>query len=169
MVDVGKVLVKVAAVLAGDGVQVRQPGGGEQRAVGGRQVGGIDGVRLRPAQRLALPGARLAVPGGDFEGVQHHVPGGVVDAGGVVVVVADEGFGGDHVDAEFLAQLARQCRRRGFAGFELAAREFPAAGEVAARRASTQQHGSVGPAQHTDGDRQRRGGHGAGLRCGTRR
>ena len=97
------------------------------------------------------------------------LPGRVVCTGGVVVTVPDERLRGNDLDAEFLAQFAGEGGLRGFAGFKLAAGEFPIAGEVGAREASAKQHVAIGSAQDADGDVERLGAHGAWLRCGTRR
>ena len=119
-------------------------GWGHQVAVGGGErgddgdVGGGHGVagqlgQRNPGQGLAFVAARDAFPCGDHAHVKAQTLGGIGLGHG-----DDVGAGLD-MDAQLFLQFADQGLFGSFAGFDLAAGEFPQAGEVAADGAARQQ------------------------------
>src|SRR3546814_5362331 len=89
-----------------------------------------------PGQGLAFVAARCAAPAGHAAHVQAQAFVRVLLGDG------DQRRADFHFDAEFFAQFADQGVLGGFAGFALAAGEFPEAGEVAAGGARSEEHTS---------------------------
>src|SRR3546814_14915885 len=98
-------------------------------------------VGRHPGQGLAFVAARCAAPAGHAAHVQAQAFVRVLLGDG------DQRRADFHFDAEFFAQFADQGVLGGFAGFALAAGEFPEAGAVAAGGAA----GEMGAAPGSGG------------------
>ena len=120
----------------------------DQRLVGGRhgevaQLAGAD-----PFHRLALDGARRALPAA--ADIERH------EQVKAVIAVACEGEGREarllDVDAKFFGKLADQRRFRPLAGLELAAGKFPQAGKLLALGPLGDQNAVVGVDERASDD-----------------
>jgi hypothetical protein len=112
-----------------------------------RQQANLEQLARRvPRHGLPFPAVRLTAPAGDTPGVEFDLELRIS------VQVADQRAGGLDGDAELLVELARQRGLAGLAGVNLAAREFPGAGQALAGRALGDQHAAVGSLENGGDD-----------------
>jgi hypothetical protein len=117
--------------------EARKPERRDDRAVGFEQVVLRQIVRLRPGECLRVQRLRQAFVVGHLPDVQQDAPVGIF------VAQPDQRARRAHGDAELFGQLALQPLEGFLARGQLAAREFPAPGHVAAAWPLRDQHTAV--------------------------
>ncbi len=118
----------------------------DHRSIGLQQVGLVQILNPNPGELLAFPGVRLTRVVRDAPQIQQNSPVGVL------VFVADEGFGADERYTQFLVEFAPQRIEATLSRASLAAGKLPLPRHMLARRPLRDQHAVIsikqGASQH---------------------